>query len=104
MIELAGHPVSKGDHCAFLVEGRCTVYEARPFICRLYAADETFECPHGCEVEGKRLTVAEANALLSKIEALDGALRPVEEDSLDEYFERMRAIGKNPPPDENQES
>jgi hypothetical protein len=28
--------------------GRCTVYDKRPLICRLWGATENMPCPHGC--------------------------------------------------------
>lgn len=30
-------------------DGRCTVYQARPTICRLWGASDVMPCPHGCE-------------------------------------------------------
>jgi Fe-S-cluster containining protein len=30
------------------VSGACTVYAARPWVCRAYGAMEGLECPHGC--------------------------------------------------------
>ena len=34
--------------CRYLRRQRCSIYEARPMICRLYGAAEGLECPHGC--------------------------------------------------------
>jgi uncharacterized protein len=45
--------VMKGEHnmdCPALVDGRCSVYDVRPLICRLWGAVESMPCPHGCEV------------------------------------------------------
>lgn len=36
--------------CPALVNDRCSVYEHRPLICRLWGAVESMPCPHGCEV------------------------------------------------------
>jgi Fe-S-cluster containining protein len=36
--------------CPALVDGRCSVYEDRPLICRLWGAVESLPCPYGCEV------------------------------------------------------
>lgn len=95
MIEAGGAPVSHGDQCAFLSEDhQCTIYQARPLICRLYALDDTLICPHGCELEGTRLTAAEAHELIAKLAALDGAYLPVEEPSMEEFDERMRGIAE----------
>jgi hypothetical protein len=35
-------------YCPALQDGRCTVYEQRPTICRLWGATESMPCPHGC--------------------------------------------------------
>lgn len=35
--------------------GRCSVYEARPLICRAYGAAYGLPCPYACEVEGQPL-------------------------------------------------
>lgn len=34
--------------CPALVDGRCSVYEVRPTICRLWGAGPAMECPWGC--------------------------------------------------------
>ena len=43
--------------------GRCTAYEARPMICRLWAANECMKCPWGCRPE-RYLTAMETARLL----------------------------------------
>ncbi|MCI8331226.1 MAG: hypothetical protein HFE78_00130 [Clostridiales bacterium] len=30
--------------CPHLKDGQCSVYEARPFVCRIYGASELFKC------------------------------------------------------------
>lgn len=50
--------------CPALVDGRCTVYDVRPLICRLWGAEEALPCPHGCEVVGGRLPHSEGSALV----------------------------------------
>jgi Fe-S-cluster containining protein len=37
--------------CEFLVNKRCSIYESRPLICRLYGVAEGLECAHGCKPE-----------------------------------------------------
>lgn len=32
--------------CTHLIDGKCSVYEKRPFICRLYGASELLKCEH----------------------------------------------------------
>src|SRR2546429_6087610 len=41
---------------SMLRNGRCTVYEVRPMICRLWGMVEGMQCPHGCVPEGGHLT------------------------------------------------
>lgn len=49
--------------CRLLADGRCTAYQARPTICRLYGVAEGLECPHGCE-PSRKLTRCEAAQLM----------------------------------------
>lgn len=35
--------------CPLLVMKRCTVYNDRPLICRIFGVAEGLPCPHGCE-------------------------------------------------------
>jgi hypothetical protein len=37
--------------CPALQAGRCSVYEDRPTICRLWGATTSMPCPHGCTPE-----------------------------------------------------
>ena len=37
--------------CPALRDGRCTVYEDRPTICRLWGATTSMPCSHGCTPE-----------------------------------------------------
>jgi Fe-S-cluster containining protein len=49
--------------CDYLTEDqRCSVYEARPFICRLYGASGELPCDYGCALPAGALTKAEAEA------------------------------------------
>lgn len=50
--------------CPYLKEGRCVVHDVRPVICVIYGASDRLPCPHGCEMEGPRLTDAETLILL----------------------------------------
>src|SRR5215469_7714608 len=61
--------LTDGVMCPALKEGRCTVYEDRPLICRLWGATESLPCPHGCRPE-KMLTNDEASALIRLAEEL----------------------------------
>lgn len=52
--------------CPALMDGRCSVYEDRPLICRLWGAVESMPCPHGCEVTPGLLVDAGAGALIAR--------------------------------------
>ena len=36
-------------NCPLLKDGKCSVYDARPIICRLYGVVEKMQCEHGCK-------------------------------------------------------
>lgn len=48
------------DLCAFLANGRCTVYKDRPAVCELWGLAETTTCPWGCKPQPRYLTIREA--------------------------------------------
>lgn len=52
--------------CPALVADRCSVYEDRPLICRLWGAVESMPCPHGCEVTPGLLMDAGAQTLIRR--------------------------------------
>lgn len=42
-------PVLNEETCSMLgTDGRCTIYEDRPLICRAWGAAKSMPCPHGC--------------------------------------------------------
>lgn len=55
--------------CPYLVERRCSVYNLRPFLCRLYGAvdDPRMRCRHGC-MPDRFLTQEEARELMKEID------------------------------------
>lgn len=55
--------------CAALKDKRCSIYHARPSICRLYGVSEDLECPFGC-VPKKKLSRKEAHDIIMEIEEL----------------------------------
>lgn len=55
--------------CAALKDGRCSIYTARPAICRLYGVAEGLECPFGCKPK-KFISKQEAYAIVREVEAL----------------------------------
>lgn len=55
-------------------DNRCTVYDVRPLICRLYGAVENMPCAHGCVPVGGYLTREQAAELIRTAEKLTGGL------------------------------
>jgi len=58
--------------CVALKDGRCSVYEARPMICRLWGIDETMRCPHGCVPEGGWLPILQSHGFTLKTYLIAG--------------------------------
>lgn len=67
----------------------CTVYEARPLICRAWGVGEgDMACPHGCETTG-RLSPTELLELL--VESFEIGGHPIHEPvEIDEFRETLR--------------
>lgn len=62
----------KTERCNYLSpEGRCTVYESRPFICRAYGVSDDMICYYGCRPE-RMMTHEESFAVLVEIAKLTG--------------------------------
>lgn len=55
--------------CAALKNKRCSIYTARPAICRIYGVAEGLECEFGCKPKNK-LSKKEVYAIIREIEAL----------------------------------
>lgn len=60
--------------------GRCTVYDIRPIICRLWGMVRAMACPHGC-TPSRWLTDVEAARLIAKVQGIGnevyrGGVRP----------------------------
>jgi len=62
-----GHEPSDGClKCPYLtVQNRCSIYDVRPILCRLYGVTELQRCPFGCEPE-RILTVGESSLIMRK--------------------------------------
>lgn len=56
--------------CPALADDRCTVYEDRPLVCRLWGAVQSMPCPHGCAVTPGLLMDAGARALIDRAERI----------------------------------
>lgn len=48
--------------CPHLIDGRCSQYENRPLVCRLYGASAPLLCPFGCKPD-RLLSKHEADSL-----------------------------------------
>jgi Fe-S-cluster containining protein len=55
--------------CDALKDGRCSIYTARPAICRLYGVAEGLECPFGCKPK-QFISKHEAYDIVREVEAL----------------------------------
>jgi hypothetical protein len=56
-------PIDSKANCKFSSANGCTVYENRPYMCRLFGTTETLVCPLGCK-PGTYLTRTEENDLM----------------------------------------
>jgi Fe-S-cluster containining protein len=56
-------PVDSNLNCKFSSAKGCTIYEDRPFMCRLYGTTEALKCPLGCK-PNIFLTQNEENSLM----------------------------------------
>ena len=74
MTAAAGGPIGplRGLTCPLLsANGRCTVYQVRPLICRLWGTTRALACPQGCQPE-RWVTDDEAVELLKRLFAVAG--------------------------------
>lgn len=61
--------------CSLLgTDGKCSQYEHRPMVCRLWGVAQPMPCPHGCEPEGGMLSEEEGFVFLAR--SLDLGGRP----------------------------
>lgn len=56
-------------YCKALKDKRCSIYNIRPLICRLYGVAEGLECQFGCKPE-RIMSDEEAALLINQIDAL----------------------------------
>jgi len=59
--------------CTLLVNGRCSRYEDRPLICRLWGVVPEMPCPFGCAIEGELI---DGGALLREVSRISPEVRP----------------------------
>lgn len=79
-------------HCPALTElKRCSVYEVRPLICRVYGVGRgELACRWGCKVSGRRLKTDEVMALLLRSFKLGGWDSNFDDDVDEAEIEAMR--------------
>ncbi len=65
-------PAADGLTCRYLKRERCSIYEVRPMICRLYGAAAGLECPHGCRPLAGLLSREVVSELLARLDKLPG--------------------------------
>lgn len=53
-------------------EGRCSVYDVRPMVCRLWGLVPSMRCPYGCKPEGGYLSEREGMRMLLEANAIGG--------------------------------
>ena len=51
--------------CPMLVGTKCSIYDVRPLVCRIFGVTESLLCPEGCKAK-KTLTRKEAVSLLKQ--------------------------------------
>lgn len=56
-------------NCPMLKENRCTIYDTRPLICRLWGIVESMPCIFGCK-PSRVISDAEARKLISIVQSL----------------------------------
>lgn len=54
--------------CPYLKDGKCSIYEARPLICRLWGNIDSMPCLWGCKPKTRMLTAKEGHKLLERLE------------------------------------
>jgi Fe-S-cluster containining protein len=72
-LPLLGAFGATGERCPALSDaGRCTVYDDRPFVCRIYGVTEMLACPYGCEPDGGWWPERDAQLTMARIEEISG--------------------------------
>jgi uncharacterized protein len=57
----------QGFHCPLLSpDGKCSAYDDRPTVCRLYGSEETLRCEWGCEPVDGLLTNEEGHEIIQR--------------------------------------
>lgn len=56
--------------CRYFRRNACSIYEARPLVCRFYGVTEGLRCPFGCKPK-KLLTDDEAHAIIKQLSEIE---------------------------------
>lgn len=73
-MERAGGPfvlIAEDLRCGYLKDGRCSVYDVRPLICRLWGVDQKMPCQWGCKPKVP-LPTAEGRMMLEASKRIGG--------------------------------
>lgn len=54
-------------HCLDQTTHKCTIYEDRPLVCRLYGSVGGMKCPHGCKPTEGRISDKVAGKLIKRM-------------------------------------
>lgn len=75
--------------CTLLKDGRCTRYEDRPLICRLWGVVPEMPCPWGCAIEGGPI---DGTPLMRDLRLISPEVRPTHKELtavLEAYVEEI---------------
>lgn len=63
--------------CPFLADGRCSVYDIRPLMCRVWGSVErgVAHCPYDCRVEPRPLTTKQLISIVRRINQISPGCR-----------------------------
>lgn len=83
--EASGKEPTIDDHgtCSLLVDGKCSAYEIRPMICRLWGMVRKMQCPFGCLPTPRFLTDEEATQFFRKVDKITGNRDRVSKSNMD---------------------
>jgi Fe-S-cluster containining protein len=59
--------------CPHLAFGKCTAYDSRPLVCRLYGVAEGLRCEHGCEPD-RLLTDKQTRRIIAEAGKIGGPI------------------------------
>jgi hypothetical protein len=77
MVAAGATPAVKDGRCTNLVDGRCSSYDERPGICRLFGGVDNplMVCPHGCKVTNGPMNSDQGGLVLSMLTKIGGGVK-----------------------------